>query len=293
MIGMISIMLPRADVAAQRVDEVLPAALGTRSRRPPCARDAELAARTGGAAIAFHDVSFKYARFEGVRARARRLHGRAGQDHGHRRLHRVGQVHGLEARRALLRRDGRLGHRRRRGRARALAARAARAAGLRAAEGVPVQRHHRVERGVRGRGHAACARGGGRRHRPGRRVRVLEGGGLGVARVPGRHERVGRPAPAPRHRPRAGDRRPRLPLRRQLLGARLQDRRGPAPRAARRACPARPSSSWRSASPPCCTPTRSSCSTRGASSARARTRSLWRRARSTGRSRCRSFRRPS
>ncbi|HIY82738.1 MAG TPA: ABC transporter ATP-binding protein/permease [Candidatus Rubneribacter avistercoris] len=60
MIGMISIMLPRADVAAQRVDEVLQAAPSICDPDPARARDAELAARTGGAAIAFRDVSFKY-----------------------------------------------------------------------------------------------------------------------------------------------------------------------------------------------------------------------------------------
>ena len=60
-IGMVSIILPRADVAAQRVNEVLSAAPSVRDPAPACARDAELSARTGGAAIAFHDVSFRYA----------------------------------------------------------------------------------------------------------------------------------------------------------------------------------------------------------------------------------------
>ncbi|OUO90852.1 ABC transporter [Gordonibacter sp. An230] len=60
-IGMISIMLPRADVAAQRVNEVLAARPSICDPDPTRARDAELAACTGGAAIAFHDVSFRYA----------------------------------------------------------------------------------------------------------------------------------------------------------------------------------------------------------------------------------------
>ena len=57
-IGMISIMLPRADVAAARVDEVL----GTESsiHDPAHPRDAELPS-SGGAQVAFHDVSFAYA----------------------------------------------------------------------------------------------------------------------------------------------------------------------------------------------------------------------------------------
>ena len=60
MIGMISIMLPRADVAAQRVDEVLGTEASICDPAPGKARDAELTASTGGARIAFNDVSFKY-----------------------------------------------------------------------------------------------------------------------------------------------------------------------------------------------------------------------------------------
>lgn len=60
MIGMISIMLPRADVAAQRVNEVLGTKPSICDPAPAEARDAELAASSGGATIAFNDVSFKY-----------------------------------------------------------------------------------------------------------------------------------------------------------------------------------------------------------------------------------------
>ena len=60
MIGMISIMLPRADVAAQRVNEVLEKQPTICDPAPGKARDAELAGRTGGARIVFDDVSFKY-----------------------------------------------------------------------------------------------------------------------------------------------------------------------------------------------------------------------------------------
>ena len=60
MIGMISIMLPRADVAAQRVNEVLEKQPTICDPAPETARDAELAGRTGGARIVFDDVSFKY-----------------------------------------------------------------------------------------------------------------------------------------------------------------------------------------------------------------------------------------
>ena len=60
MIGMLSIMLPRADVAAQRIDEVLKTESSIADPAPEACRDNELATRTGGAEIAFNDVSFKY-----------------------------------------------------------------------------------------------------------------------------------------------------------------------------------------------------------------------------------------
>ena len=60
MIGMLSIMLPRADVAAQRIDEVLKTESSIADSAPEACRDDELATRTGGAEIAFNDVSFKY-----------------------------------------------------------------------------------------------------------------------------------------------------------------------------------------------------------------------------------------
>lgn len=60
MIGMLSIMLPRADVAAQRIDEVLKTESSIVDPSTEVCRDDELAARTGGAEIAFNDVSFRY-----------------------------------------------------------------------------------------------------------------------------------------------------------------------------------------------------------------------------------------
>ena len=60
MIGMLSIMLPRADVAAQRIDEVLKTESSIADPSTGVCRDDELAARTGGAEIAFNDVSFRY-----------------------------------------------------------------------------------------------------------------------------------------------------------------------------------------------------------------------------------------
>lgn len=57
MISMISIMLPRADVAAGRIDEVLETEPSVHDPASP--RDAELH-REGGAEIRFEDVSFRY-----------------------------------------------------------------------------------------------------------------------------------------------------------------------------------------------------------------------------------------
>lgn len=61
-IGMVSIMLPRANVAAERIDEVLAARSSIEDPSEP--RDTELP-QNGGAEIAFHDVTFSYADAEG------------------------------------------------------------------------------------------------------------------------------------------------------------------------------------------------------------------------------------
>ena len=61
MIGMLSIMLPRADVAAQRIDEVLECKPSIADPEPEAAKDALLGADgLPGARIAFENVSFKY-----------------------------------------------------------------------------------------------------------------------------------------------------------------------------------------------------------------------------------------
>lgn len=58
MIGMVATALPRANVAAQRIDEVL--SVTPRIDDPQDARDGELAVGEQGASIEFDDVSFKY-----------------------------------------------------------------------------------------------------------------------------------------------------------------------------------------------------------------------------------------
>ncbi|WP_417165239.1 ABC transporter ATP-binding protein [Senegalimassilia anaerobia] len=61
MIGMLSIMLPRADVAAQRIDEVLECKPSIAGPEPGKAKDALLGANgLPGARIAFENVSFRY-----------------------------------------------------------------------------------------------------------------------------------------------------------------------------------------------------------------------------------------
>ena len=61
MIGMLSIMLPRADVAAQRIDEVLSCTPSITDPVPDQAKD-KLLGKNGlpGAEVAFNNVSFKY-----------------------------------------------------------------------------------------------------------------------------------------------------------------------------------------------------------------------------------------
>ena len=61
MIGMLSIMLPRADVAAQRIEEVLECESSICDPDPAVSKDAELSASyMPGAEVAFHDVCFRY-----------------------------------------------------------------------------------------------------------------------------------------------------------------------------------------------------------------------------------------
>ena len=61
MIGMLSIMLPRADVAAQRIDEVLECKPSIADLEPGKAKDALIGANgLPGARIAFENVSFRY-----------------------------------------------------------------------------------------------------------------------------------------------------------------------------------------------------------------------------------------
>ena len=101
----------------------------------------------------------------------------------------------------------------------------------RAPEGVPVRRHDRQQPALRRPGRDRRRPVAGARHRAGPRVRRGDGGRARQPDRPGRHQRLRRPAPAARHRARPGQEARHLRLRRQLLGARLPDRRAAARRA--------------------------------------------------------------
>ena len=167
MIGMISIMLPRADVAAQRVNEVLETKPTICDPAADKARDAELRRSGEGATIAFNDVSFRYGDskecvlehidFTAEPGKTTALIGSTGSGKSTvikliERFYDVTEgsvtIDGVDVRdvtQQALREQ--LGY-------------------------VPQKaflffRHHRVERGLRGRGDVRRPHQGGRRHRPG------------------------------------------------------------------------------------------------------------------------------
>ena len=72
---------------------------------------------------------------------------------------------------------------------------------VRPPEGVPVQRHRREQPPLRRRRRHRRGAVAGARDRPGPRLRRGDGGRARGADHPGRHERLGRPAPAARDRP--------------------------------------------------------------------------------------------
>ena len=101
----------------------------------------------------------------------------------------------------------------------------------RAPEAVPVLGHRGEQPALRQPGRHRRRGVGGTRGRAGARLRR---GQARPARLPdraGRHQRVGRPAPAARHRPGPGPQARHLPLRRLVLRPRPRDRRPPARRA--------------------------------------------------------------
>ncbi len=101
MLSMVAVMLPRAGVAADRIDEVIKT---TSTIHDPAAPKALPADGTHGV-VAFHDVSFRYPGCRRGRARAHQLHGQTRRDNGHHRLHGLRQIYAAQPDPALLRCD--------------------------------------------------------------------------------------------------------------------------------------------------------------------------------------------
>ncbi len=282
MIGMISIMLPRADVAAQRVNEVLEKQPTICDPAPETARDAELAGRTGGARIVFDDVSFKYGDskecvlenldFACEPGQTTAIIGSTGSGKSTvvkliERFYDVTcgsiTVDGVDVRdvsQEALR--AQLGY---------VPQKAFLFSGTIQSniaysdEGMPEERVELAAQVAQASDFIASKpRGSTQRFR--RAARTCRGASASAWPSPARSP----PRPGRTSSTTASRRWTTRPTRRCA-------------RSCTRAWAARRWSSWPSASPPSCTPTRSSCSTTAGSSARARTASSWRAARSTGR----------
>ena len=154
--------------------------------------------------------------------------GRGGHHDGHHRQHRLRQDDARQPRVTAVRRHR--GHRagRRRRRARARPRPAVGQGRLRAAEAVPVLGHGRLEPALRPSRRRRRRAVGGARGRPGERLRAGHARRDRQPDHPGRHERVGRPAPAAVHRPGARGEAGDLRVRRLVLRARPRHRRPPA-----------------------------------------------------------------
>ena len=152
MLAMVAVMLPRAGVAADRIDEVIRTRATIhdpgRSRRQGRKGAQELAGRGG---VPRRELPLPRCRQR--RTGAHQLYRKARRDHCHHRLHRLRQEHPAEPDPPLLRRDRRQRDRGRHRRAPDAPGTAARPAGLCAPEGRAVQRHHRQQPEVRRRPH--------------------------------------------------------------------------------------------------------------------------------------------
>ena len=230
----VAVLAPRASVSADRIEEVLDARVVGRRRpshrSPSSARPARSSSATSSSATPAPTTR--------CCATSRSRPGRA--DHRDHRQHRRGQDHAAEPRAPPVRRDRRCRARRRRRRPRPRTRAAVEPHRPGAAEAVPVLGHGRQQPPLR---------------RPRRRPTRSSGGRCEIAQAddfvagdarrprradqPGRLERVGRPAPAPRHRPGARPAAGHLPVRRLVLGARPRHRRPAARRARPRSSPTR------------------------------------------------------
>ena len=192
MITIVAVMLPRAEVSAARVDEIL-------HTRPSVQRRA----RTYGCHRHVRACVVSLSRRGGRCAARRELHGAPRSGHGHCRLDRLRQVDTFEPHPALLRCDRWYGQHRRCGRAPHAAGGAARHARLRAAKGHALHGRYPLKPRIRRR----CLGGGRhprRRHRTGRGLHLVAAAAFPHAGGTGRVERLRRAAAAPvdraRHR---------------------------------------------------------------------------------------------
>ena len=147
------------------------------------------------------------------------------RDHRHHRQHRRRQDHPPESRAATVRRDRRVRARERGRRPRRRARGAVEPHRPRPPEALPVLRHRRQQSPSRRPGRIRGAAVVGARHRASRGFRAGDAPTTPLADQPGRHERVGRPAPATRDRPRPHRPAGHLHVRRLVLSPRPRHRR--------------------------------------------------------------------
>jgi len=210
------VIVPRAAVSSGPDPAVLDTEPSITIRRP--------VSPPRGGTIEFREVDFRYPGAEEPVLRRISFHGGPGRDHRDRRQHRQRKVHARQPAAALLRRERRVGARRR------IDVREMDRADLWGRIGLIPRRHSCSA----ARSPATCAtatrppptRTSGAPWRL-RRARTSWRRWKGGSRPdhPGRHQRLRRAAPAPRDRARPGQEARRLRLRRQLLGARLPDGR--------------------------------------------------------------------
>ena len=212
-------MIPRAAVAAERVAEVLDTPSTVRQPEHPVTEVTERGT------LEFRDVGFAYPgadepvlcnlsfRVEAGTTTAIIGSTGAGQDD-------AGQPRVAAVRRHRRHRAGR-----RRRRARTRSRPAVEQGRLRPPEAVPVLGHGRLEPALRPPRRRRRRTVGGARGRPGERLRAGDARRHRQPDHPGRHQRVGRSAPAAVHRPGARGETRDLRVRRLVLGARPRHRR--------------------------------------------------------------------
>ena len=215
MLAMVAVMLPRAGVAADRIDEVI----RTKATiHDPDEADAKAAKehKNWQGVVEFHDVSFRFPGADSDALEHISFTAKPGETTAIIGSTGCGKIHPAQPDPPLLRRDRRQRDRGRHRRAPDAPGTAARPAGLCAPEGRAVQRHHRQQPEVRRGPHHRRRREKGRCHRTGHRVHRRKAGGLRKPHCTGRFQCVRRPETAPVHCPRHCQGPQNLSVRRQL-----------------------------------------------------------------------------